>query len=115
MAMRSQVYEYTETTGGTIRDNQTSIFTGGLGTSITKPAETTATQFVVIEQVAATPSLPSTYDGAGIATYTQVRINTTEYFLKPDNIPNDGGARLGTAALLTQEERCFPTFFQPLP
>ena len=30
MAMRSQVYEYTETTGGTIRDNQTSIFTGGL-------------------------------------------------------------------------------------
>ena len=32
MAMRSQVYEYTETSGGTIKDNQTSIFTGGLGT-----------------------------------------------------------------------------------
>ena len=41
MAMRSQVYEYTETTAKTIQDNQTSIFTGGLGTTITKPAETT--------------------------------------------------------------------------
>ena len=112
MAMRSQVYEYTETTGGTIRDNQTSIFTGGLGTSITKPAETTATQFVVIEQVAATPSLPSTYDGAGIATYTQVRINTTEYFLKPDNIPNDGVPEHSSTL---PKKRCFPTFFQPLP
>ena len=108
MAMRSQVYEYTETTGGTIRDNQTSIFTGGLGTSITKPAETTATQFVVIEQVAATPSLPSTYDGAGIATYTQVRINTTEYFLKPDNIPNDGV--LDTAAPYPRSVAFQPSF-----
>ena len=108
MAMRSQVYEYTETSGGTIKDNQTSIFTGGLGTKITKPAETTATQFVVIEQVAATPSLPSEYDGTGIATYTQVRINTTEYFLKPDNIPNDGVP--GTAAPYPRSVAFQPSF-----
>ena len=94
MAMRSQVYEFTAAAAGSARDAQNSIFTGGaaFGTSITKPAETTATQFVVIEQVASTGSTPATYAGgaAGVQGYTQVRINTTEYFLKPDNIPNDG-------------------------
>lgn len=108
MAMRSQVYEYTETAGGTIRDNQTSIFTGGLGTQITKPAETTATQFVVIEQVASTPTLPTVLESTGIGAYTQVRINTTEYFLKPDNIPNDGVP--GTAAPYPRSVAFQPSF-----
>tara|TARA_B100000131_G_scaffold194468_1_gene187047 strand:- start:1515 stop:2105 length:591 start_codon:yes stop_codon:yes gene_type:complete len=92
MAMRSQVYEFTAASAGAARDAQNSIFTGGptFGTSITKPAETTATQFVVIEQVASSGSTPATYAGTGIQGYTQVRINTTGYFLKPDNIPNDG-------------------------
>jgi len=92
MAMRSQVYEFTAASATAAQDAQNSIFTGGaaFGTSITKPAETTATQFVVIEQVASTGSTPGTYAGTGIQGYTQVRINTTEYFLKPDNIPNDG-------------------------
>ena len=36
---------------------QTSIFIGGFGNNITKPAETTATEFVVIEDVSCTPSL----------------------------------------------------------
>ena len=108
MAMRSQVYEYTETAAGTIKDNQTSIFTGNLGTQITKPAETTATQFVVIEQVASTPTLPTLYSGAGVGAYTQVRINTTEYFLKPDNIPNDGVP--GTAAPYPRSVAFQPSF-----
>ena len=108
MSMRSQVYEYTETDGGTIRDNQTSIFTGGLGTKITKPAETTATQFVVIEQVASTPTLPTVMSSTGIGAYTQVRINTTEYFLKPDNIPNDGVP--GTAAPYPRSVAFQPSF-----
>jgi len=94
MAMRSQVYEFTAASATAATDSQNSIFTGGaaFGTSITKPAETTATQFVVIEQVASTGSNPGAYKLAatGVQGYTQVRINTTEYFLKPDNIPNDG-------------------------
>ena len=36
--------------------NSVSIFIGGFGNNITKPAETTATQFVVIEDVAVSPT-----------------------------------------------------------
>ena len=97
MAMRSQLYEWTAT--ATIVDNQSSIFIGGTGNNITKPAETTATQFVVIEQVAASGSTPggsannsytSTAGNGGLHMFAQVRINTTDYFLDPDNKPNDG-------------------------
>ena len=113
MSMRSQVYEW-DSTGMTV-DNTTagsriSIFVGGIGNNITKPAETTATEFVVIEDIATTPSLGCwagitantvirglILDGtagtpglAGPRAYVQVRINTTDYFLDPDNIPNDG-------------------------
>ena len=71
MAMRSQVYEWTNLapTGSTstlfrrstdvpvalASGTQISVFIGGTGYNITKPAETTATQFVVIEDVALTP------------------------------------------------------------
>ena len=98
MAMRSQLYEWTGTTAFT-PDNQSSIFIGGTGNNITKPAETTATQFVVIEQVATTGTNPggaaansysSTAANDGAQMYAQVRINTTDYFLDPDNKPNDG-------------------------
>ena len=98
MAMRSQLYEWTGTNKFT-PDNQSSIFIGGTGNNITKPAETTATQFVVIEQVASTGSNPggaaansysSTAANDGAQMYAQVRINTTDYFLDPDNKPNDG-------------------------
>jgi len=91
--MRSQVYEWTNlaagatTTGSSIRmtndpypkfiasDKKLDIFIGGTGTNITKPAETTATQFVVIEDVAVSPQ-----SGGAV----QVRINTTDYFQNPD-------------------------------
>jgi len=90
---------------------QTSIFIGGFGNNITKPAETTATEFVVIEDIACTPSqfatatstgaVASSYRGQlagftpangvlGPRAYVQVRINTTDYFLDPDNVANDG-------------------------
>ncbi len=92
MAMRSQVYEWANVTGtvGTasstrrqagaavqaISSNKAySIFIGGIGNNITMPAQTTATQFVVIEDLASSP-------GAGMA--LQVRINTTDYFQNPD-------------------------------
>lgn len=112
MSMRSQVYEWDATNySSTVTDisgsvgQQTSIFVGGLGNNITKPAETSATEFVVIEDIAVTPTAfvnsgsASDYRGlvltlgtgiAGPRAYVQVRINTTDYFLDPDNVPNDG-------------------------
>ena len=92
MAMRSQVYEWvshgTSATAGTTRrsasalypmtltqDKDYDIFIGGVGNQITKPAETTATQFVVIEDLACSP-----HNGM----HVQVRINTTDYFQNPD-------------------------------
>jgi len=92
MAMRSQVYEWsnivdtpsnTSTTrrkGGRFgaymgANSPTSIFIGGIGNNITKPANTNATQFVVIEDLACSPHL-------GMA--LQVTINTTDYFQTPD-------------------------------
>ena len=122
MSMRSQVYEWdaarTNVSGTEMTDAQfgsaLSIFVGGFGNNITKPAETTATQFCVIEDIAVTPSaftqrmginakanlsyrgLPTgtaTTGSTGIAgprAYVQIRINTTDYFLDPDNVGNDG-------------------------
>jgi hypothetical protein len=111
MSMRSQIYEWDASRGTTMTvttsiGNRISIFVGGVGNNITKPAETTATEFVVIEDIAVTPSLGTASNmadgetvrglltaGAGVAgprAYVQVRINTTDYFLDPDNIPNDG-------------------------
>ena len=119
MSMRSQVYEWNSQSqsGGTQRwtnantGNSVSIFIGGFGNNITKPAETTATQFVVIEDVAVSPtaflvsgtaSVGAYYRGLeeggpvggngvyGNRAYIQVRINTTDYFLDPDNVGNDG-------------------------
>ena len=90
MAMRSQVYEWANlATGGnsSLRrattdvpvavptNTEIDLFTGGYGNNITKPAETTATQFVVIEDIAATA-----YRESAI----QIRINTTDYFQNPD-------------------------------
>ena len=45
------------TPGNNLTGQQVSIFIGGFGNNITKPAETTATEFVVIEDIACTPSL----------------------------------------------------------
>jgi len=91
MSMRSQVYEWsnlaTATATSTLRrttdavpqlvpiNREYDIFIGGIGNNITKPAETTATQFIVIEDIAC-----SAYMGGAV----QVRINTTDYFQNPD-------------------------------
>ena len=105
MAMRSQLYEWNNgyashggTAGASVAGTSYSIFIGGLGNNITKPAETTATQFVVIEDIGCdATAYDATADGiTGFRSYIQVVINTTSYFLDPDNVGNDGVA--GTAA-----------------
>ncbi len=127
MAMRSQVYEWTnlapDGTGSTLFRNsadtvvamtagdEVSVFIGGVGYNITKPAETTATQFVVIEDVALTP-MSGTLKGG----HAQIRINTTDYFQNPDvtdqtGIPGDAspyprGISDGTNNLL----KCFDLY-----
>ena len=117
--MRSQVYEWdaSRTDGGgsamtaaaTTPGTSYSIFIGGYGNNITTPARTTATQFVVIEDIGVTPSAftgtisattATSYRGliigtsgddcAGGRNYVNVRINTTNYFQNPDNVGNDG-------------------------
>ena len=91
MAMRSQVYEWTNlaptSIGSNIRQStmptqvgisantSLDIFIGGKGTNITQPASTTATQFVVVEEIAT-----SAQDGGAL----NIRINTTDYFQNPD-------------------------------
>ena len=91
MSMRSQVYEWSNlaASGQTSSLRRTvdavpvviptnreyDIFIGGIGNNITKPAETTATQFIVIEDIAC-----SAYLGGAL----QVRVNTTDYFQNPD-------------------------------
>ena len=89
MSMRSQVYEWsnlqasanqlrrttTDVPVAIVANREYDIFTGGIGNNITKPAETTATQFIVIEDIAASPVI----QGA-----VQIRINTTDYFQNPD-------------------------------
>jgi len=95
--MRSQVYEWsnlaTATATSTLRrstdavpqlvpiNREYDIFIGGIGNNITKPAETTATQFIVIEDIAC-----SAYNGGAV----QVRINTTDYFQNPDVADQSG-------------------------
>ena len=70
MSMRSQVYEWSnlQTSANQLRrlstdqpvqvtaNREYDIFTGGIGNNITKPAETTATQFIVIEDIACKPN-----------------------------------------------------------
>ena len=114
MAMRSQVYEWdasrgTSGTSATMLGRSLSIFIGGVGNNITMPASTTATQFVVIEEIAATPTYFGSRVNATSATtsvrglsaavansyfgplaYAQIVINTTEYFQDPDNVSNYG-------------------------
>ena len=117
MAMRSQVYAWNsanESFGGTsgqaTAGTSYSIFIGGLGNNITKPAETTATQFVVIEDIGAdATAYDATADGlTGNRAYIQVVINTTEYFLDPDNVGNDGVP--GTAAPYPRSIAFQPSF-----
>ena len=114
MSMRSQIYEWNSQTGTAATSwtnantgTAVSIFIGGFGNNITKPAETTATQFVVIEDVAVSPTAFGVSGGIaggyyrglengaengvfGNRAYIQIRINTTDYFLDPDNVGNDG-------------------------
>ena len=131
--MRSQVYEWdagrTTTSGSAMTRTQfgsaLSIFVGGFGNNITKPAETTATQFCVIEDISVTPSAFTMYGStvsyrgllagsngstgiSGPRAFVQIRINTTDYFLDPDNVGNDGVP--GTASPYPRSVNFQPVF-----
>ena len=130
MAMRSQIYEWDGSRGATPYVPATtgvanSIFIGGFGNNITMPASTTATQFIVIEDIGTTPSYfmgasaaTGVYRGqqngvigdevAGPRSFINVRINTTDYFLDPDGVGNDGVP--GTGAPYPRESWCLPSF-----
>ena len=86
--MRSQLYQWIAN-ADFIPNNTSSIFIGTTGNNITKPAETTATQFVVIEDVACTPDQGAATAGNN-GGFTQIRINTTNYFQNPDVTEQDG-------------------------
>lgn len=97
MSMRSQVYEWANLApvgvSSALRRSTADVpkpltagreydlFIGGTGNNITKPAETTATQFIVIEDIACSPHL-----GGAV----QIRINTTDYFQNPDVTDQSG-------------------------
>ena len=131
MSMRSQVYEWSNlapsaSTSSLRRtvdavpqivpaNREYDIFIGGIGNNITKPAETTATQFIVIEDIAC-----SAYLGGAV----QVRINTTDYFQNPDVTDQAGVPGLaspyprgssnelpaGTAALIADNTQLLKSF-----
>ena len=126
MAMRSQVYEWDAGRGIPLVPSATgiqlSIFTGGFGNNIAQTAKILSNQFIVIEDIGVTPTAyhgvagsAAFYRGlyhdsgaecSGPRAYIQVRINTTDYFLDPDDIGNDGIP--GTASPYPQS-----MFFQP--
>ena len=97
MSMRSQVYEWAnlapvgvssalrrstaDVPKALTAGREYDLFIGGTGNNITKPAETTATQFIVIEDIACSPHL-----GGAV----QIRINTTDYFQNPDVTDQSG-------------------------
>ena len=110
MSMRSQVYAWNgannnpalannaATAYGTFNNlsgTQISIFIGGFGNNITKPAETTATEFVVIEDISCTPSLNA---NAGVATNNIAGI--TAATPNPNALGN-AAANLATGQLAT--------------
>jgi len=106
MSMRSQFYLWdnftSNTTTATIAaGTRFSIFIGGVGrTQTLTPPETTATQFVVIEQFGCTPTVG---DGS-----LQVLINTTQYFLNPDGLANIGVPGLASPYPITTDH--YPSY-----
>ena len=120
MSMRSQVYEWSNLAAGgagltstsTLRrtvdaqpqvvpaNREYDIFIGGIGNNITKPAETTATQFIVIEDIAC-----SAYLGGAV----QVRINTTDYFQNPDVTDQAGVPGLASPYPVSYTHLTLPT------
>lgn len=110
MAMRSQLWQWDNFTG----PNSTATFPPGTSMSIffggrafglqkftLKPPETTATQFVVIENFGCTPNVG---DGS-----LQILINTTSYFLNPDGLQNLGVPGLASPYPITQDY--WPSFY----
>jgi hypothetical protein len=79
----------------------TIFLSGGIGNNITKPAETTATQFIVIEDIAASPVL---------AGAVQIRINTTDYFQNPDVTQHGWYSRFGKSLPSWLQTPLLPNF-----
>ena len=107
MAMRAQFFDYatTTTTLGQIPVMQTALG---------RIQFTKATEFIVVDDIGATPFDTSVYGTtavflAGAETAVQVKINTTEYFLNPDGSQTFGIP--GRAAPYPRSNTFYQTFF----
>lgn len=91
MAMRAQVYEFTNAGVAILAGTQQSIFlpaTAGLP-RLNETIKAGATDFIVIEEVGASPWLVGATNAASNA-FLQIRIGTTDYFKRPDNTASPG-------------------------
>jgi len=104
MAMRAQFFDYdtTTTTVGTINVMQTQLG---------RIQFTKATEFIVIDDLGATPENTSMFTNylSGLETAVQLKINTTEYFLCPDGSQTFGIP--GRAAPYPRSNTFYQTFF----
>ena len=108
MAVRTQVYEWTNVGGAAfttsvgrqvgntvaplVANASIDIFTGGTGNNITIPPYIKGNQFVVIEDISLSPHLESTL---------QITVNTTDYFEQPDGTIGPGNLGGGVSGLLS--------------
>lgn len=98
MAIRSQFFYYRQAPAAVVTD--ATVVTSGnvirtMADTLTQAAITKATEFVVVEKIAATPW--QSYTGLTIVAqhtiqtiYMQVVIATTGYFVRPDGITSNG-------------------------
>ena len=113
MAMRAQFLDYVETVGQASVVGQLPVMRTALG----RIQFTKATEFIVIDDVGATPfdtaSLTNAFatvvTAGGNETAVQIKINTTEYFLNPDGSQTFGIP--GRAAPYPRSNNFYQTFF----
>jgi len=107
MAMRAQFFDY-HTGSGSDPIGQINVMQTALG----RIQFTKATEFIVVDDIGATPYDTYSDDTAflgGAETAVQIKINTTEYFLNPDGSQTYGIP--GRAAPYPRSNSFYQTFF----
>jgi len=113
MAMRAQFFDYVETVGQATIVGQLPVMQTALG----RIQFTKATEFIVIDDIGATPfdtaavtaGFFPVVTAGGNETAVQIKINTTEYFLNPDGSATFGIP--GRAAPYPRSNNFYQTFF----